>query len=510
MKLSTKGRYAMVALADLALQPAEGLASLADISRRQDISLPYLEQLFVKLRRAGLVGSARGPGGGYRLARPASEIRVSDILSAVDETVSAMHTGAGASGAISGTRAQSMANRLWEGLSAHVYVYLHQTRSVGRDRQRPGAVPGGAVVVPGRGRGTMTGPRAVTGGGRVYLDWNATAPLRPEAKAAMVAAMDLVGNPSSVHAEGRAAKALVEDARARIAAAFGADGADIVFTSGATEAAALVCDGRGLQGAGVEHDAVAAWVGDGLPVDGDGRVTISDPAASALQLANSETGVVQDLPDGLAVCDATQGFGRLPVAFSWLGVTAAIVSAHKFGGPKGVGAVILRRGTDLAARIRGGGQEMGRRAGTENLIGIAGMAAAAEAAARDFADGVWERVAGLRDGLEARLAAEVPGLIFAGSGATRLPNTSCLVLPGWKGETQVMQMDLAGIAVSAGSACSSGKVRSSRVLTAMGYDARAAVSAIRVSIGPTTTEADLERFADAWTAAARRHMARAA
>ena len=214
---------------------------------------------------------------------------------------------------------------------------------------------------------------------RVYLDYNATAPLRPEARDAMIAAFDLVGNPSSVHAEGRAARGLIERARGQVAAAFGADGADVIFTSGATEAAALACAGRGLHGAGIEHDAVGAWVDDSLPVDGDGRVTVSDPAHSAVQAANSETGVVQDLPQGLAVVDATQAFGKLPVAFNWLGCEMALISAHKLGGPKGIGALVMRRGTDLAAQIRGGGQEMGRRSGTENVIGIVGFGAAAEA-----------------------------------------------------------------------------------------------------------------------------------
>ena len=238
---------------------------------------------------------------------------------------------------------------------------------------------------------------------RSYLDWNATTPLRPEARAAMLAAMDLVGNPSSVHAEGRAARALIERARAQVAAALGAEGADVVFTSGATEAAALACAGRGLHCAAVEHDAVAAWCDGALPVDAAGRVSVTDPARTALQLANSETGVVQDLPAGLAVSDLTQGFGKLPIAFNWMGIAMGLVSAHKLGGPKGVGALVLKRGLDVAPRIRGGGQEMGRRAGTENLIGIAGFGAAAEAAARDLADGVWDRVAELRNTLNQAL-----------------------------------------------------------------------------------------------------------
>ncbi len=343
---------------------------------------------------------------------------------------------------------------------------------------------------------------------RAYLDWNATAPLRPEARDAMIRAMDLVGNASSVHSEGRAAKGLIERARQQVAEAFGAQASDIVFTSGATEAAALALAGRGLHGAGVEHDAVRSWIVEDLPVDGQGRVAISDPAVSTLQVANSETGVVQTLPGGLAVSDMTQGFGKLPLAFDWSGVDMALISAHKIGGPKGIGALVLRRGLDVDARIRGGGQEMGRRSGTENLIGIAGFGAAAAAAAQDLANGVWERVAQLRNILENSLDLDGNVTILVGKGADRLPNTTCLVTPGWKGETQVMQMDLAGFAVSAGSACSSGKVASSAVLRAMGYDEREAGSAIRISIGPDTTEDEVLRFSEAWRAARDKHLSR--
>ncbi|SDH95054.1 cysteine desulfurase family protein [Lutimaribacter saemankumensis] len=345
---------------------------------------------------------------------------------------------------------------------------------------------------------------------RVYLDYNATAPLRAEARDAMVAAFDLVGNPSSVHTEGRAAKGLIERARGQIAAAFGAEGADVIFTSGATEAAALACAGRGLHGSGIEHDAVGAWVDDSLAVDADGRVTVTDPANSVLQAANSETGVVQDLPQGLAVVDATQAFGKLPVAFNWMGCEMALISAHKLGGPKGIGALVVRRGTDIAAQLRGGGQEMGRRAGTENVAAIAGFGAAAEAAARDLADGVWERVAGFRKILEKGIEAGSKETILVGKAVGRLPNTCCFVTPGWKGETQVMTMDLAGFAVSAGSACSSGKVRASKVLTAMGYDEGQAACAMRVSLGPDTREEDVLRFVDVWLDKMERHRARSA
>ncbi len=345
---------------------------------------------------------------------------------------------------------------------------------------------------------------------RTYLDHNATTPLRREARDAMIAAMDVVGNPSSVHGEGRKAKAVVEAARADIASAFGADGADVIFTSSATEAAALALRGRDFHAGDIEHDAVGAWITADLGVDADGRVTVVDPAQSTLQAANSETGVVQTLPEGLAVSDMTQAFGKLPVAFNWSGATMALISAHKLGGPKGIGALVVKRGTDVAAQLLGGGQEMGRRAGTENVIGAAGFAAAATAAARDLSDGVWERVAQLRDLLEDTLETDAKDSVIIGRNTKRLPNTTCIATPGWKGETQVMQMDLAGYAISAGSACSSGKVRASRVLKAMGYDEDTAAGAIRISLGPDTQEQDVLGFADKWLAQMRKHHVRAA
>lgn len=343
---------------------------------------------------------------------------------------------------------------------------------------------------------------------RVYLDHNATAPLRGEARDAMIAAMDAIGNPSSVHSEGRKAKSIIETARGQIASAFGADGADIVFTSSATEAAALACAGRDLASARVEHDAVLSWTTGDLAVDGTGVVDVADPSKTAVQLANSETGVLQKLPEGLAVADMTQAFGKLPVAFNWSGADMALISAHKLGGPKGIGALVLKRGLDVKAQIKGGGQEMGRRSGTENIIGIAGFGAAAEAAQSDLEAGKWDHVEKLRNILESTLAERAKHTIFVGKENARLPNTSCILTPGWKGETQVMQMDLAGFAISAGSACSSGKVKASGVLMAMGFDEIAAASAIRVSLGPETTEQEVLAFADAWLAQHEKYRAR--
>ena len=344
---------------------------------------------------------------------------------------------------------------------------------------------------------------------RVYLDHNATTPLRDEARTAICAAMDVVGNPSSVHAEGRAAKALIERAREQVARAIGAEGAEIVFVASATEAAALALRGRGLAGSLVEHDAVGAWVSNDLPVATNGRVMVADASVATLQLANSETGVLQVLPDGLAVSDMTQAFGKVEVDFIGSGAMIGLVSAHKLGGPKGVGALVMRRGIDLDSMMKGGGQEMGRRAGTENIIGIAGFGAAAETAADEVRQGRWKDVAEMRDLLETRIAEAAKETIFVGKDAAQLPNTSCFAIPGWKGETQVMQMDLAGFAISAGSACSSGKVRASKVLLAMGYEKMTAQSAIRVSLGLNTTRDDIERFSQAWAAQHEKHKRKA-
>ncbi|MBW7920809.1 MAG: aminotransferase class V-fold PLP-dependent enzyme [Rubellimicrobium sp.] len=346
---------------------------------------------------------------------------------------------------------------------------------------------------------------------RVYLDHNATMPLRPEARAAMIAAMDVTGNPSSVHGEGRAARGVVERARAQVAAAVGCTPSEVIFTSGATEAASLLR--RFDDGVSVEptaHDALWAWHRGG-------------DAIIAVGVACGETGIVNPAPlrgagfwqyGGLAgrnlLLDATQAVGRIPFAFGWSDAQAAIVSAHKLGGPKGVGALILKDGLDMGTLQPGGGQELGRRSGTENVIGIAGFGAAAEASQRDLANGEWDRVAGLRDLFEEAIATGEKSSILLGKNDPRLPNTSLVITPGWKGSTQVMAMDLAGFAVSAGSACSSGKVKTSRVLLAMGFDEVAAGSAMRVSLGLGTTRDEVLRLAEAWLAKRRAIAGRAA
>ncbi|MCW5773615.1 MAG: cysteine desulfurase, partial [Rhodospirillaceae bacterium] len=353
-----------------------------------------------------------------------------------------------------------------------------------------------------------------------YLDYNATVPVRPEAIAAVSEALAQIGNPSSVHRFGRGARKRVEDARDRIAALVGAAPADIVFTGGGTEANALALAGAGrkrLIVSAIEHDSVLAAAAAldpdcvKLPVTRDGIVEldaleralreIGGDALLSLMLANNETGVIQPVAmaaqmaraaGALVHCDAIQAAGKIAIDVRALGVDLLSLSAHKLGGPQGVGALYTRPGLTLRPQLRGGGQERGRRAGTENVPGIAGFGAAAVAARREL-DGQ-ARVQALRDRLEGEVLARSNRVRIAGAGASRLPNTSCIVLPGVRSETQVMALDLAGVAVSAGSACSSGKVRASHVMTAMGATDEEAASAIRISLGWASVDADVDRF----------------
>ena len=359
----------------------------------------------------------------------------------------------------------------------------------------------------------------------IYLDANATEPLRPAARAAMLAALDQVGNPASIHAAGRAARALLEGARERIAARFGARAQDVVFTSGGTESNALAIGalgaGRRLIAGATEHAAVleAAPGAARLPVDTDGVADLAalesllaggEPALVCLMAANNETGTIQPVAEAAALCrrhgallhvDAVQAAGRMPVDLAALGADSLALSGHKLGGPMGAGALLLAPGSAdrLVPLIRGGGQERGRRGGTPALPAVAGFAAAAEAEPPPLAP--------LRDAIEA--AAVAQGAVVCGGGALRLANTTCLALPGVRAETQVIALDLAGFQVSAGAACSSGKVAASHVLAAMGLGDLAG-QAIRVSLPWTATEADAAAFIAAYAAMAGRLSRRAA
>jgi cysteine desulfurase len=371
---------------------------------------------------------------------------------------------------------------------------------------------------------------------RIYLDWNATTPLRPEARQAMAAAWELCGNPSSVHAEGRQARGLVEDARAAIAAATGADARNVILTSGGTEANALALAPGLRRGSGapmerlvvsaIEHPSILAaerYAADLVEICGvsrSGVVAIDQlramlasrpPALVSMMLANNETGVIQPVTDiadvvheagGLLHVDAVQALGKIPCKINDLNADLMSVSGHKLGGPKGVGALVLADGlSGLGALLRGGGQEQGRRAGTENVPGIAGFGAAVRAAMATLED-TMSRIAALRDRLETGLRRS-PDLVIFSDGPPRLPNTTLFSAPGLKAETAVIGFDLAGIAVSSGSACSSGKVQPSHVVKAMGWGPDLAWGAVRLSLGWSTTQADVDRTLEAWRSLSR-------
>jgi len=366
---------------------------------------------------------------------------------------------------------------------------------------------------------------------RVYLDWNATTPLRREAREAMAAAWDIPGNPSSVHAEGRQARRLVEDARASISGAVGAQPRNVVFTSGGTEANVLALTPGLRRGAGlpvkrllvsaIEHASVLA--GGRFPAETIGTIGVTrsglldverlraaleggPPALVSIMLANNETGALQPVKEagdivhaagGLLHVDAIQAFGKMPFDINAMNADLVTVSAHKVGGPKGAGALILAEGLlGFEALLRGGGQERGYRAGTENVAGIAGFGAAAKAA-MDALEADAVRLESLRNRLENGLR-QTPGAIVFSEDAPRLPNTTLFTVPGLKAETAVIGFDLAGIAVSSGSACSSGKVQPSHVLQAMGFGPELAQGAVRLSLGWPTSNADIDRCLEAW------------
>jgi cysteine desulfurase len=355
-----------------------------------------------------------------------------------------------------------------------------------------------------------------------YLDWNATGKLRPQARAAVTAALEVTGNPSSIHAAGRAARRLVEDAREKVAVLVGAAAREVVFTSGGTEANMLALTpalGDVLLVSAIEHPSVRAGgrfaAVEEIPAKADGVVdlaalerrlgTVSRPLVS-IMLANNETGVIQPVAEaagivhaagGVLHVDAVQGPGRIECDFGMLGADLMTLSGHKLGGPQGVGALIRRDGLPLDALVKGGGQERGARAGTENVAAIAGFGAAADAARTALSDEAGH-MTGLRDRLETGLMAIAPEAVIFGGDATRLPNTTLFSVPGMKAETAVIAFDLEGVAVSSGAACSSGKVAPSHVLAAMGVESGLARGAIRVSLGYSTSGGDIEIILKAW------------
>ena len=362
---------------------------------------------------------------------------------------------------------------------------------------------------------------------RTYLDYNATAPLLPAARDMMLRAMEATGNPSSVHGEGRATRKIVEDAREKVAALIGTMPGNVVFTSGATEANAwaLARNWDTILLPRIEHDSVLAAARSSgariidLDVDGNGQTAINQIADFALgashgeqktlvtlQMANNETGSLQSVEGAAELChehglslhvDAVQAAGRVAIDFDALGADTLAISSHKIGGPMGVGALIIKDGLELPPLIVGGGQEKRRRAGTENVPGIAGFGAAAEIALNHSSE--MYRLAELRDGLERRLVGISPDAVIVGQAGPRIANTCCVAVAGQASDILLIKFDLAGVAVSSGSACSSGKVGASHVLTAMGLKPELARGALRLSLGWNTSADDIETFLSAWS-----------
>lgn len=358
----------------------------------------------------------------------------------------------------------------------------------------------------------------------IYLDANATCPVLPSVREAVADALSAGGNASSVHASGRAARARVERARGAVAVLAGAPASAVVFTSGASEANVLAL--RGLPAervlvSAVEHDSVLNAREDAVavPVTAQGLLDLEALAARvgagdlvSVMAVNNETGAVQPLAEIAEIVraagarlhvDAVQAAGRIPLDFRGLGLAGLSLSAHKLGGPPGIGALLVDEALPLRAQTRGGGQERGRRGGTENMPGIAGFGAAADWARRDGPDSA-ARLAALRDRMERAVSDAVASVRIVGADAPRVGNTSCLALRGVPAEKQVIALDLAGFAVSAGSACSSGKVKTSHVLHAMCLPDEIAGCAIRVSLSWANTEVEIDRFVAAYAAMAGR------
>lgn len=364
---------------------------------------------------------------------------------------------------------------------------------------------------------------------RIYADYNASAPLKPSVKEALAKAMELVGNPSSIHQFGREASGHLEETRRVLARKVEAKPQDVVFTSGATEANNMVltsAKGHGFDVliSAVEHESVRSCAPEAtvVPVTSEGLLDLNalkealkkrtgKKALLSVMVANNETGILQPLKEISKLCeeygvalhiDAVQALGKLPFSFDALKCTSMTFSSHKIGGPAGVGALVVRSGFPLDALILGGGQEKGRRSGTPNILGIIGFGAALQ----DLEEKAWLRVMKLREMFEEELTRRTPEVSIVGNGVTRLPNTTCVLVPGVPADLLLMNLDLQGIAVSSGAACSSGKVKTSHVLLAMGYNPDLAASSLRFSFDPDLQESDIQRILEVWTPLVHRFM----
>lgn len=356
---------------------------------------------------------------------------------------------------------------------------------------------------------------------RIYLDYNATCPMRPEVIEATTSAMAISGNPSSVHHEGRQARKLIEAARTKVSELIGCSAKQVIFTSGATETNNMLLKGyaphRRLLVGSIEHSSVVKSGVDVeyLPVLSNGLIDLealknildnsTEPTFVSIMTVNNETGIIQPIKDIAALVknfdcvfytDSAQAAGRIPIDFNAMGVDFMGLSAHKIGGPQGVGAIIMAKGTNPPALLHGGGQERNQRAGTENVAGIHGFGVAADIALNGLED--YKNLATYQTQIETTVKASCSDIVINGADAPRVANTTSLCLKNFDAQTFLMSLDLEGIAISTGSACSSGVVKASHVLKAMGHSDENAKSGLRISTGWATTQDDIDAFIKAW------------
>lgn len=500
MILTSKGRYAVMAMLEIARVESSVATTIAKIAKNQDIPHSYLEKLFLKLKNAGLIDSVRGPGGGYKLKHNPENISIYNVINAVEDDIKVPQCGHSKD---CSPETKCSTHDLWRGLEKSVVGYL-QSISL-------------AEVISSKG---FIIDCSANKKKKIYLDYNATAIPKSDAMVEMQKVMKLPQNPSSLHWHGRSARALIENARNNIAASLGIklgiEGYQITFTASGTEANNLIMHnftGKDIIISAVEHLSIlnaAEKYGNKIivNVDSDGQIDmkhfyqlLENANAGSLVsiiMANNETGILQkNLNEitriahdkGMFVhSDFVQSFGKAPLNVGDLDFVT--ISSHKIGGPIGAAALIHKTSFPLQAQICGGGQERGMRSGTENVAAIVGFAKAASTMRYMSSD--------LRDKMEDMIENICSEAIFYGKNTLRLPNTSMILMPGVDAQKQIIQFDLANISVSAGSACSSGKMQSSHVLKAMRVSEADAKCSIRVSIGPETTEDEVLEFVNNW------------
>ena len=342
--------------------------------------------------------------------------------------------------------------------------------------------------------------------GRRYFDWNASSLLCENSRKSLISNLELIGNASSIHAEGRDARNIIERSRDSVMDLLGLDEGTIIFTSGASESAALFLHDKKMECSAIEHDCVKKWCNVSIPVLRNGLVSLTSSKDNiAMQIANSETGILQEVPRGIACTDAVQAVGKVDCSFGEMRPQALFLASHKVCGPKGVGVLFVKDENLIEPTVLGGNQEFGLRAGTENFVLIAAFVEALNYSLNLVEKGVWQEIEILRNMLENEIKEISKTTIIVGEKEKRLPNTSCIITPGWKGESQVIAMDLEGFSISSGTACSSGKLSEVSLLKEMEYSEDLANCSIRVSLGPNTKKSDIEAFIFSWKQLYSRH-----